>query len=277
MGNIYSNGLRIGSIDSNGKIYGDDGIYYGTIEKNGRIYDYKGNYKGSIDTNGKILDDTGKHLGSIWENGYSYDSNGKYIGLVDKDIVDYIYHNYTNDSSRINKSNVTSQQEKTYKTTTSGIPLPLSSTPGSEGPGFIGNLLLILVLIVVGIICVIAICYTLVMGWPIFFEELINSPSLMEFLTQLLFFALFVIAAIFSIIHSKKDKKFNFFDVWKNTIVNSMLIAGVGYWVLYTIAEGYKFGALLASLFTSFCLSIVSGFITASIAFVISKKVNSII
>ena len=107
----------------------------------------------------------------------------------------------------------------------------------------------------------------MIVAWPTFFEQLSNTEDRSQFLSQLYYLFLLVLSHIISIIISVKNEEFSFKTVWLRTVQISIVCAGGGYWIFYTIFEGYEFGTL----FSSIIMTGVASATTALIAVVITK------
>ena len=104
-------------------------------------------------------------------------------------------------------------------------------------------------------------------AWPTFFEQLSNAEDMEQFFTQLFYLFLLILSHIISIVISVKNEEFSFKTVWLRTVQISIVCAGGGYWIFYTIFEGYEFGTL----FSSIIMTGVASATTALIAVVITK------
>lgn len=226
-------GYCVYEIDGN-YIYRSGGGYYIYKIDGNSIYDFDGNCVYRIDGN------------------YIYGAGGgHYVYRIEEKIDDS-----TNDG--LGAGRIVNQIDDNAN---GGLGVGESSS-GCLGTALGVGLALLILFVIVGLV---------IAAWPTFFEQLSNTEDREQFFSQLFYLFLLILSHIISIVISVKDEEFSFKAVWLRTVQISIVCAGGGYWILYTIFEGYKFGTLFASIIMTGAASATTALIAVAITKMFKK------
>ena len=235
----------------NGYIYeGSGGGYYVYKIDGNYIYDSNGKHAYYIDGNYIYKGSGGGYYVYKIDGNYIYDSNGKHAYYIDGNYI------YEGSGGGYPVYKIDGKMEKNERVTS-----------GTGGLGNGGNLsgclwktlgIGLVLFVIVGM---------LIIAWPTFFKQLLNAEDAEQIFSQLFYLFLLILSHVISIVISVKNGEFSFKTVWLRTVQISIVCAGGGYWLFYTIFEGYTFGVL----FSSLIMTGISSATTALIAVVITK------
>ena len=190
-------------------IYRSGGGYYAYRIDGNYIYKSGGGYYVYRIDGNLIYDTDGNYVYRI-DGNYIYKSgDGHYVYRIESEIDDSTNAEFC-------------AREELYGSTNGGFGVRANSSGSLWGTLGIGLVLFV----IVGL---------MIVAWPTFFEQLLNAEDRGLFFTQLFYLFLLILSHIISIVVSVKKEEFSFKSVWLRTVEISLVCAGGGYWLFYTI------------------------------------------
>ncbi|WP_368191793.1 hypothetical protein [Blautia sp. 1033sp1_1033st1_G9_1033SCRN_220408] len=246
--------------DANGDyVYRIDGNYIYRSGGGYCVYEINGNY---------IYRSGGGYYAYKMDGNYIYDFDGNYIYRIDGNYIYrsgggyYVYRieGKINDNANdgLGAGRIVNQIDDNAN---GGFGVGESSS-GCLGTALGVGLALLVLFVIVGLV---------IAAWPTFFEQLLDTEDREQFFSQLFYLFLLVLSHIISIVISVKNEEFSFKTVWLRTVLTSIVCAGVGYWIFYTIFEGYTFGVLFASIIMTGAASATTALIAVAITKMFKK------